>query len=46
MTATRLYSMDQSGNDGLMANLTASGVNAIKQRLAAGTPECVAQSQQ
>jgi hypothetical protein len=26
-----------------MADLTAGGVNAIKLRLAAGTPECVAQ---
>jgi hypothetical protein len=29
-----------------MADLNAGGVNAIKQRRAVGTPECVAQWQQ
>ena len=46
MTATYQQYRDQSGKNGLMADLNAGGVNAINQRLAAETPECVAQSQQ
>lgn len=44
MTATHEHYRDQPGKDGLMADLNAGGVNAIKQRLAAGTPEYAAQS--